>query len=70
VSAGDKKIQEVIYKTPEDRAAGRPHNLGWLELLGDEELYGEGSSGKSSTETFESDNWREVIVKKQGTQRS
>jgi len=62
--------KESVYKTPEDRAAGRPHNLGWLDLLGDEELYGEGSSVKVETDTFESDNWREVIVKKQGTQRS
>ena len=28
------------YKVPENRAAGRPHNLGWLEILGDEEMTG------------------------------
>ena len=60
----------MVYKTPEDRAAGRPHNLGWLDLLGDEELLGVGSTEQASTDTFESDNWREVIVKKQGTQRA
>jgi hypothetical protein len=66
----DKKVKESTYKTPEERAAGRPHNLGWLDLLGDEELFGEESPGQSATETFESDNWREVIVKKQGSQKA
>lgn len=28
------------YKVPESRAAGRPHNLGWLQILGDEEMTG------------------------------
>jgi hypothetical protein len=26
---------EEVYKVPKERAAGRPHNLGWLDLLKD-----------------------------------
>eukprot|EP00560_Eucampia_antarctica_P008152 CAMPEP_0197826634 /NCGR_PEP_ID=MMETSP1437-20131217/3570_1 /TAXON_ID=49252 ORGANISM="Eucampia antarctica, Strain CCMP1452" /NCGR_SAMPLE_ID=MMETSP1437 /ASSEMBLY_ACC=CAM_ASM_001096 /LENGTH=604 /DNA_ID=CAMNT_0043427155 /DNA_START=246 /DNA_END=2057 /DNA_ORIENTATION=- len=56
------QTQKVPYKTPDERASGRPHNLGWLELLGDEEMTG-GSLTKdkdnenSGDEIFESDNW-------------
>jgi hypothetical protein len=60
-----KEVQ--TYKTPESRAANRPHNLGWLDLLGDEEMTG-GESSSGSDDTFESDNWREVIRKRQGAQ--
>ena len=49
---------------PEARAAGRPHNLGWLDLLGDEEVTG-GFFDESQDEVYESDNWREVIAKRQ-----
>merc|ERR1712127_875813 len=66
-----KKAAPVAeYKAPDARACGRPHNLGWLNLLGDEEMTG--GSGTSNAEgdedTFESDNWREVIQKKQTAQ--
>lgn len=46
------------YKVPESRAAGRPHNLGWLDILGDEELTG-GEAETEREEGFDSDNWRE-----------
>lgn len=59
------------YKTPDPRASGRPHNLGWLELLGDEEMTGGSLDAKPSEngkdDIFESDNWREVITKRQNT---
>ena len=38
--------------------------------MGDEELYGEKSSKddlEEDDDEFESDNWREVIIKRQGT---
>ena len=49
---------------PEERAIGRPHMMGWLDLLGkDEELTGgdkeEGGDGKE-VESFEADKWEEV----------
>jgi hypothetical protein len=28
-----KNEREVFYKVPEERAIGRPHELGWLDLL-------------------------------------
>lgn len=59
-----EKSVEQEYKVPEVRAAGRPHNLGWLDLLGDEEITG-GSSDKFDDEVYESDDWREVIARKQ-----
>jgi hypothetical protein len=59
-----QKSSEQEYKVPDARSAGRPHNLGWLDLLGDEEITG-GSSDKSDEEVYESDNWREVIARKQ-----
>jgi hypothetical protein len=34
--AQPKKKDTSTYKVPKARAAGRPHNLGWLELLDDE----------------------------------
>lgn len=56
-----KKVEEA-YVTPADRACGRPSNLGWLDLLGDEEVTGVKDDEK---EAFDSDNWREVIINKQ-----
>jgi hypothetical protein len=48
------------YVVPEDRAIGRPHMMGWLDLLGkDEELTG---GDKGEEETFEADKWEEVKV--------
>ncbi|KAL7529965.1 hypothetical protein ACHAXR_003249 [Thalassiosira sp. AJA248-18] len=49
--------KEKAYVVPEDRAIGRPHMMGWLELLGeDEELTG----GEKEEESFEADKWEEV----------
>lgn len=31
-----KDEREIFYKVPEERAMGRPHELGWLDLLSDE----------------------------------
>ena len=43
------------YVVPEDRAIGRPHMMGWLNLLGeDEELMG---GKEEKEEKFEADNW-------------
>lgn len=56
------KTQE--YKPPEKRACGRPHNSGWLDLLGDEEMTG-GTKDTTEDEVYESDNWREIISKRQ-----
>ena len=53
---------DEFYVTPPDRACGRPSNLGWLDLLGDEEITG---VKEDANEAFDSDNWREVIVNKQ-----
>ena len=53
----ENKLQEETkaYKVPEDRAIGRPHMMGWLDLLGDdEELTG------ANKEEFEADKWEEV----------
>ncbi len=52
------------YKVPDKRACGRPHNVGWLDLLGDEEMNG-GVSADPESEVYESDNWREVISRRQ-----
>ncbi len=56
--------EQKRYVVPEDRAIGRPHMMGWLDLLGeDEELMGDGSKkseGKDREETFEADKWEEV----------
>lgn len=58
------KIADEEYKVPDKRACGRPHNTGWLDLLGDEEITG-GTDGDPEEEVYESDNWREVISKRQ-----
>lgn len=42
------------YRPPAKRALGRPHEMGWLELLDDEVPKSE------NDEMFESDNWREI----------
>jgi hypothetical protein len=56
-----KQEESKSYKVPEDRAIGRPHMMGWLDLLGeDEELGVDGEDGKE--ETFEADKWEEVKV--------
>lgn len=54
--AAKRKAQELKpYVPPEDRAIGRPHMMGWLDLLGeDEELTG---GEKEGEEKFEADNW-------------
>lgn len=62
--APKEKSPEKEYRVPEARAVGRPHNLGWLDLLGDEEVTG-GSFGDGDDSIYESDNWREVIAKRQ-----
>jgi len=59
-----KSLQEEEYKVPDKRACGRPHNLGWLDLLGDEEMNG-GVAADPEDEVYESDNWREVISQRQ-----
>mmetsp|Transcript_15686 Transcript_15686/g.22973 ORF Transcript_15686/g.22973 Transcript_15686/m.22973 type:complete len:602 (+) Transcript_15686:1-1806(+) len=56
--------EEQEYSAPQKRACGRPHNVGWLDLLGDEEMNG-GSSGDPEDEVYESDNWREIISNRQ-----
>ena len=60
-------MQNEEYNPPEKRACGRPHNTGWLELLGDEEL--NGGSADPEDEVYESDNWREVISQRQKISR-
>ncbi|KAL9185219.1 hypothetical protein ACHAXT_002996 [Thalassiosira profunda] len=57
-------VEQKDYEVPEDRAIGRPHNLGWLDILGDDHLTGgegEGSAAKKE-ETFEADKWEEVVA--------
>ena len=60
-SAQSPREDSGPYKVPESRAAGRPHNLGWLDILGDEEITGgeSGGTGGNVNVEFESDNWRE-----------
>ena len=53
-----KKEETKTYKVPEDRAIGRPHMMGWLELLGDDEELG--VDGEDKEESFEADKWEEV----------
>ena len=36
-TAKDKPNETKAYVVPEDRAIGRPHMMGWLDLLGDDE---------------------------------
>jgi len=77
-SNSSQSSSTYVYKTPEDRSAGRPHNLGWLSLLGDEEMTAgmpvsdsdNNTGGTKNDDDFESDNWREVIVRQQATTRS
>eukprot|EP00571_Detonula_confervacea_P013157 CAMPEP_0172310640 /NCGR_PEP_ID=MMETSP1058-20130122/12227_1 /TAXON_ID=83371 /ORGANISM="Detonula confervacea, Strain CCMP 353" /LENGTH=658 /DNA_ID=CAMNT_0013023533 /DNA_START=6 /DNA_END=1982 /DNA_ORIENTATION=- len=62
---GEKKAtepkEEKRYEVPEDRAIGRPHMMGWLDLLGDEELMGgDTEEGGEKEESFEADKWEEV----------
>mmetsp|Transcript_25717 Transcript_25717/g.31690 ORF Transcript_25717/g.31690 Transcript_25717/m.31690 type:complete len:617 (-) Transcript_25717:122-1972(-) len=57
------KVQNEDYKVPDKRACGRDHNTGWLELLGDEEM--NGGNADPEDEVYESDNWREIISKRQ-----
>ena len=58
------------YKVPDKRSCGRPHNTGWLDALGDQEI---GSSTKMSDdpedEVYEADNWREIISERQKISR-
>ena len=58
------KDKEEDYKPPDRRACGRPHNSGWLNLLGDEEMTG-GFAADLENEVYESDNWRKIISKRQ-----
>jgi len=68
LSAQLKKAEYVPYKVPETRALGRPHMLGWLELLEEEERFvgsdgksaASSSDGESKDDTFEADEWKEV----------
>mmetsp|Transcript_8957 Transcript_8957/g.12851 ORF Transcript_8957/g.12851 Transcript_8957/m.12851 type:complete len:626 (+) Transcript_8957:300-2177(+) len=60
-----KAIKKEVYKVPDRRACGRPHNTGWLSLLGDEELGVGMSSGDPDEDVYESDNWREIISQRQ-----
>jgi hypothetical protein len=61
-----EKTEQKRYVVPEDRAIGRPHMMGWLDLLGeDEELMGGsscsgGNEEEGKKETFEADKWEEV----------
>jgi len=56
-------VEEKAYQVPEDRAIGRPHMMGWLNLLGDEELTGgNDNDDDNKEETFEADKWEEVPV--------
>lgn len=63
LSAQQKKKEYEPYKVPESRAIGRPHMMGWLELLEEEERFGgdpkKGEGNGDGQQTFESDNWRE-----------
>ena len=47
--------EEKDYVVPQERAAGRPHMMGWLDLLGEDEEDGILDEG-----TFETDQWEEV----------
>ena len=59
--AETQKGPQKDYVVPEDRAIGRPHMMGWLDLLGeDEELTGVAKEG--AKEEFEADKWEEVKV--------
>lgn len=51
---GVKQEEPKAYKVPEDRAIGRPHMMGWLDLLAEDEELG------LKEDTFEADEWEEV----------
>ena len=58
--SSETKVEEPkTYKVPEERAMGRPHEMGWLDLLGDDEELGV-DGGDKEEETFEADQWEEV----------
>ena len=63
LSAQRKLVDDGPYQVPETRSVGRPHMMGWLELLGDEEITG-GEGNKSPTknddESIESDKWQVI----------
>ena len=66
-ATASKQVAEKDYVVPEDRAIGRPHMMGWLDLLGDdEELMGTGKGDEGGSEkqqeSFEADKWEEVGV--------
>ena len=54
--------EEEDYVPPDNHAYGRPINLSWIELLGNKEVT---SARSGDNETFNSDNWREVIQNRQ-----
>ena len=57
----ESTAEQKRYVVPEDRAIGRPHMMGWLDLLGeDEELTGGDKEGGDKEEAFEADKWEEV----------
>jgi len=58
--ATESKVEEKSYVVPEDRAIGRPHMMGWLDLLGDEEMAGGLNDGDKKEDSFEADKWEEV----------
>ncbi|KAL7446408.1 hypothetical protein ACHAXH_009402 [Discostella pseudostelligera] len=64
VARKETAADQKRYVVPEDRAIGRPHMMGWLDLLGkDEELTGgdkEDAMDGKEVETFEADKWEEV----------
>ena len=64
VSAKDPSVEEKAYQVPEDRAIGRPHMMGWLDLLGDDEEIGKTDDGGANGEKgeLEADKWEEVTV--------
>lgn len=58
-SSSPKQEETKAYKVPDERAIGRPHEMGWLDLLSDDEELGVGGEDKNE-ETFEADKWEEV----------
>ncbi len=59
------EIKGEEYKVPDNRACGRPHNTGWLELLGDEEMGVGAVPADPEDSVYEADNWREIIANRQ-----
>jgi len=58
-------MKDEEYKVPDQRACGRPHNTGWLGLLGDEEMGLESFPDDPEDSVYEADNWREIIANRQ-----